>query len=258
MQKLTWAVTEKLSNDDFLGGQVTVWQPLKGYRAGVDPVLLAAAVPAKSGQTVLELGCGAGVASLCLAARVKGLRLTGVELQDSYAGLAKRNAQDNGADFEVITTDLRQLPAALRQLRFDHVMMNPPYFERAKGSAAADAGRDIALGGETPLSDWITTGARRLGPRGYLTVIQRIERLPEVLSLVGARLGAIKILPITGRSNKPPNLFILQARQEGRAPFRLLPPLVMHEGPAHIGDFDSYTDEVSSILRGGAALAALQ
>ncbi|MEY2961347.1 MAG: hypothetical protein RLZ60_1177, partial [Pseudomonadota bacterium] len=55
-----------LSCDNFLNGKVRVWQPINGYRAGVDPVLLAAAVPAKSGQTVLELGCGVGTASLCL------------------------------------------------------------------------------------------------------------------------------------------------------------------------------------------------
>ena len=64
--------------DGFLGGRVQAWQPAAGYRAGVDAVLLAAAVPARPGDTALELGAGAGVASLCLATRVPGLSVTAV------------------------------------------------------------------------------------------------------------------------------------------------------------------------------------
>ena len=91
-----------LTCNDFLGGRVRLYQPVKGYRAGVDPVLLAAAVPARAGDHVLELGCGAGQALLCLAARVPGLRLTGVELQAAYADLARRNGALNGQGVHVI------------------------------------------------------------------------------------------------------------------------------------------------------------
>ena len=254
MLKLISAVTNALTEDDFLGGRLRIRQPAKGYRAGVDPVLLAAAVPARPGQSVLELGCGVGVASLCLAARVQGLTLTGVEVQEDYATLAQQNGAANGADFTVVKADLRALPADLRQMRFDHVMMNPPYFDRAQGSAAVDTGRDIALGGDTPLADWIITGAKRIGPRGYLTLIQRMERLPEVLSALEGRLGAIKLCPIMGRAGKAPELFLLQARQEGRAPFRMMAPLIMHDGSAHDGDRESYSAQVAAVLRDGADL----
>jgi tRNA1(Val) A37 N6-methylase TrmN6 len=257
MVKSTWAVTDGLTHDDFLGGQVKVWQPRKGYRAGVDPVMLAASIPAKSGQSVLELGCGVGVASLCLSARVSGLTLTGVELQADYANLAARNATANASPLEIICADLRHLPADLRQKRFDHVIMNPPYFDRAQGTAADDLGRDLALGGDTPLRDWLDVGARRVGPRGYLTIIQRMERLPEVLSALEGRLGAFIVRPIAGREGRAPELFLLQARQEGRAAFRMAPTLVMHEGLAHAGDQESYTDLVGRILRHGAELPIL-
>lgn len=250
-------MTENLTQDDFLGGQLKIWQPKIGYRAGVDPVILAASVPAKSGDTVLELGCGVGVASLCLAARVAGVKITGVELQDRYAALARRNGRENNAVFDVITADLRHLPADLRQERFSHVIMNPPYFDRTASTAADDPGRDIAFGGDTPLGDWITTGAKRVGPRGYLTLIQRMERLPEVLSAIEGKLGAIIVRPIAGRNGRAPELFILQARQEGRAAFRMGPALVMHSGAHHVADADSYTPEVSAVLRNGANLPIL-
>lgn len=257
MARLIWDVTDDLTQDDFLGGKIKVWQPRKGYRAGVDPVILAASVPAKAGQTVLELGCGVGVASLCLAFRVSGLKLTGVEVQPDYARLAKRNGAENNFPFEVITADLRALPADLRQRRFDHVIMNPPYFNRTAGTASDDAGKDIAFGGDTPLHDWIDVAARRVGPRGYLTVIQRMERLPEVLEALTGRLGSFILRPIAGRTARAPELFLLQARQEGKTPFRMAPALIMHEGDSHAGDQESYTPAVSAALRSGAELPIL-
>ncbi len=248
------AVTDELTCDDFLGGLVTVQQPRKGYRAGVDPVLLAASIDAKPGQKVLELGCGVGVASLCLAARVPGLLIAGVEVQEPYAALGRANAVRNNAPLQIVTADLRKLPDAIRQQRFDHVIMNPPYFDRSAGNASADGGRDVAMGGDTPLADWLDIGARRVGPRGYLTVIQRMERLPEVIGILQGRLGAMVLLPIAGRAAKPPELFILRARQEGRAPFRMAPPLIMHEGERHTEDVESYRPQVRDILRNAAAL----
>ncbi|WP_439154365.1 tRNA1(Val) (adenine(37)-N6)-methyltransferase [Yoonia sp.] len=254
MEISTLAVTDDVTCDDFLGGRVRVWQPRRGYRAGVDPVVLAAAVMARPGQSVLELGCGVGVASLCLAARVPELTLTGVELQPDYADLARRNATENAALFDVVTADLRALPADLRQKRFDHVIMNPPYFDRRTGTAASDHGRDTALGGDTPLTDWLDIAARRIGPRGYLTLIQRMERLPEVLTALTGRLGSLVVCPIAGRANRPPELFLLQARQEGRAAFRMVPAQVMHTGDAHQGDVESYTPAIGKVLRNGASL----
>lgn len=250
-------MTEDLTHDAFLGGRLQIWQPRTGYRAGTDPVLLAAVVGAKPGQSVLELGCGVGVASLCLGSRVSGLALTGVELQPGYAILAARNATENDLPLEVHTADLRAMPTALRQKRFDHVIMNPPYFEPALGSASEDEGRDIALRGETPLADWLDAGMRRLAPKGYLTLIQRVERLPEVLAQFDGRVGSLVVRPVAGRSNRPSELFLLQARQGGRAPFRMAATLVMHDGPSHTGDSENYAQEARDVLRNGASLPIL-
>ncbi|SDX14898.1 tRNA1(Val) A37 N6-methylase TrmN6 [Ruegeria halocynthiae] len=244
----------ELTCNDFLGGRVRLWQPRAGYRAGVDPVLLAASVPASEGQSVLELGCGAGAAVLCLMARVAQLRATGIELQPAYAELARRNAAQNHVSLSVIEANLSALPEELRHAQFDHVIANPPYYRPGAHSPATDQGRRVALGEDTPLVEWIDVAARRLTPRGYLHMIQKADRLPDMLSACATRLGSVEILPLSPRVGRSAELMILRARKGGRAAFRLHAPLVMHEGDRHLCDGESYCADVSAILRDGAAL----
>ncbi len=119
------------SDDTLLGGRVRLRQPLDGYRVAIDPVLLAAAVPAAR-KTVLDIGCGIGAASLCLAARVPGCRIAGIERERELARLARDNiaANDLAARRSVIAGDLLHRPAALEPGSFTHVMANPPFLER--------------------------------------------------------------------------------------------------------------------------------
>lgn len=241
-----------LTRDVFLGGRLAIWQPREGYRAATDPILLAAAVPAQPGQSVLELGCGAGVALLSLGRRVEGLRLDGIERQALYADLARRNAAENGLAATVTGADLTALPAELRR-GFDHVIANPPYY-RPGSPAARDQGRDAALREETPLSDWIEAGLKRVKPGGYLTMIHLAERLPEILSPLLGRAG-LTVRPITARQGRAAGRVLVQARKGARSPFRLLAPLVMHAGADHGQDGDDFTPEATSLLRDGQALA---
>lgn len=240
---------EPLTLDHILGGRVALWQPVQGYRAGVDPVFLAASVDAQPGQSVLDLGCGAGAAALCLGARVPGLRLAGLERQALYADLARRNAVENAQTFEVHQGDLATMPEALKQQRFDHVIANPPYFRRDQSVAAGNAAREGAHGEDTPLADWVRAAARRCAPRGYVTFIQRIERLPALLAAFESCLGSLVLLPLIPREGRDPQLFLLQGRKEGRAAFRLCPGLVVHKGSAHTRDADDYSVDATAILR---------
>ncbi len=245
---------DALSVDAYLGGRLHLAQPLVGYRAGIDPVLLAASVPAASGQSVLELGCGVGAALFCLGARVSGLTLTGVERQADYADLARRNSEDNTLPARIVTADLAELPGDLRQERFDHILANPPYLRVESRSPARDAGREAALGEVTPLSSWIKVAARRLAPEGQFHMIHRADRVPDILSALQGRLGSVELKPLAPRQGRPARLVLIRARKGGRAGFRLHAPLILHAGARHVADGEDYTGPVRAILREAAPL----
>lgn len=247
-------VEDALTCDAFLGGRIKIWQPSNGYRAGVDPVFLAAAVPARAGQSVLDLGCGAGVAMLCLAARVPILELTGVERQAAYAALARRNAKANGIASNIICADLADLPPDIRKQRFDHVIANPPYFRPRDGSPANDMGREHALREATSLGLWIDTATRRLAPKGFLTFILRADRLPDILAMLDNRLGDITVYPLVPRSGRDATRVIISARKGTAGTFRLAHATVLHQGETHETDGEDYTPSIRAVLRDGAAL----
>jgi tRNA1Val (adenine37-N6)-methyltransferase len=244
-----------LTQDAFLCGKLQLWQPRQGYRAATDPVLLAAACFARAGQSVLDLGCGVGAAALCLGRRVPDLALFGLELQPDYADLARRNAIENAIPLQVVTGDLTHMPSDLRR-DFDHVIANPPYYP--KGSTPSpNAGRATALQvGETPLGLWVQAATRRLAPGGWLTLICGADGLPEVLGALGEKMGSASVLPLAPRAGKPALRILLRARKTARGPFQLLAPFVLHDGPAHTGDRESYTAQANAVLREGGDLSA--
>jgi tRNA1(Val) A37 N6-methylase TrmN6 len=246
---------DDLTDDAFLGGRLHLWQPRRGYRAATDPVFLAAACAAEPGQSVLDLGCGAGAAALCLGVRVPGLRLNGVEVQPDYADLARRNAARAGLDLELAICSITALPAVLRR-DFDHVITNPPYYP-SSGSPAQDDGRDKALREEIGLADWTDTAVRRVRPGGWLTMVLRADRLGDALSALGPRMGSVAILPIAARQGREAGRVILRARKGGRAALRLLAPFITHDHDSHPGDRDHHSAQAEAVLRHAGGLSRL-
>lgn len=230
--------------DTFLDGRVRVTQPETGFRAGLDAVMLAASIPASKGLAALELGSGAGTASLCLAARVPGLALTGVEINDSLVTLAKANAEANRADVRFVAADIFHLPPELKR-DFDHVFCNPPF--HGEGLASPDAIRATALMDEGKLRDWLKLGLQRTVSGGYFTAILRADRLPEALAALPER--GVCVLPLWPKAGEAAKRVIVQARKGSRAPFALLPGLILHQ---ENGD---WTNESQAVLRRGEALA---
>ena len=230
--------------DTFLDGRVRVAQPDTGFRAGLDAVMLAASVPARSGETALELGSGVGTVSLCLAARVPGVVTIGVEQDADLVRLAGENAAANGVDARFIAADIFALPTELKR-DFDQVFCNPPF--HGEGQVSPDAARARALMDGGRLSDWLKLGLQRTVSGGYFTAILRADRLNEALAALPDR--GTCAFPLWPHAGEAPKRVIVQARKGSSAPFALLPGLVLHSADG------GWTTESDAILRRGEALA---
>jgi tRNA1(Val) A37 N6-methylase TrmN6 len=244
------------SADDFLGGRISILQPRHGHRAGSDAVFLAAAVPARTGQSVLDAGAGVGVAGLCLLVRVARLHVTGLEIDAELCALAKSNATHNGfADrLKVINADVTAPVKALRDAgltrnSYDQVMANPPFHAEGAVRAAPDAARAAAhVMGHGQLAVWIRFLTAMAAPKAQLTLIHRLECLGELLGLLRGRFGDVAVFPLFPRPNEPATRIIVQGRKGSRASPRLLPGLILHEPSG------AYTAEAEAVLRGGEPL----
>ncbi|HMA14445.1 MAG: tRNA1(Val) (adenine(37)-N6)-methyltransferase [Bacteroidota bacterium] len=239
------------TEDAFLGGRLRLRQPAAGYRAAIDPVLLAAAVPAAAGERVADLGCGVGTAGLCLLARVSGATVAGLELQPGLAALAQQNAEANGfADrLTVAQGDVARPPSGFAAGRFDHVMLNPPYLDPGAVRAPALELRRLAtVEGEPPLETWLTQALALLCPRGCLTVIHRADRLDRLLAALAGRCGDLVVFPLWPRPGEAAKRVLVQGRKGTGAPLRLLPGLALHEAGG------AYTAAAEAVLRDAAAL----
>jgi tRNA1(Val) A37 N6-methylase TrmN6 len=239
------------SEDSLLDGAIRLRQPSAGYRAAIDPVFLAAAVPAGAGETVLDAGCGAGAASLCLAKRVPDCRITGIEAQRDLVRLANDNAALNGfADRIVIMAgDILRPPPRLEPGSFSHVMANPPYLAADAGTPPPDAGKATAtLEGAADLAAWLRFALSAVQPKGTVTFIHRADRMEQLLAQLSQRAGEIVVFPLWPGQNKPAKRIIVRARKGVATPTRLTPGLVLHEADGR------YTAAADAVLRQGAAL----
>ena len=245
------AVPTGLSEDTFLDGTVTLRQPEEGYRAAIDPVFLAAAVDARAGDRVLEAGTGHGAAAICLARRVPGCSVTGIEIRPDLVRLANDNARlnDLAANVQVMVGDLvRPLPR-IAAGGFDHVMANPPFLEAGQADVSPDAGRAAAnVEGDAGLADWIDFLLRMARTKGTITLIHRADRLDDILALLRGKAGETVVFPLWPKQATAAKRILVRARKGIRTPLTVSPGLVLHQ------EDGTYTEQADAILRGGPCL----
>jgi tRNA1(Val) A37 N6-methylase TrmN6 len=236
-------LTETL--DDFLGGRIKLAQPSDGYRAGIDPIFLAASIHPKPQDKILEIGSGVGVACLSLAFRCPEAQIVGLELQPHLTQLAQTNVRDNNLEdrVEMINGDLNSPPSLLKTHSFDQIMTNPPYFEEKRVKISPIQGRAQANTETMDLGAWINGCFKFLKPKGIFTMIHRAERLSEICAHLGTKAGDLVIYPLWPGPHKAARRVIIQGRKNAGGELRLTPGIILH------GDTEKYTPEAEAVLR---------
>ena len=261
----------KTTATHLLGGRVKLMQPKTGYRIGMDGALLAAACASlPKVKTALELGCGVGGALLSLKMRRPALALTGIEREPDYAALARKNIRLNDlSDVTIIEGDIGQgykaplsSPALAGEVagevppegakhppRFDLVFSNPPYFDDPATLRAPHEAKRPAWIADDGLNAWLDFAQSAVVDQGHIVFIHRADRLADILGGLSKKCGSFVIRPIQPFVGKEAKRVLVRAQRLGKAPLRLLPPLILHDNGAR-----KHTPEVESILRGEAEL----
>ena len=228
-----------VTHGTLLGGRVRYVQFRTGYRTGIEPVLLAAAVPAQAGQRVLEAGTGAGAGLLCLLRRVAGVTGTGIELDPELADLARQNVIANDLPATIHTGTVAE---ASSLGSFDHVFANPPWHDQA-GTAPADARRALATHrARNGLGEWTGALSKCLGRHGTLTLALPAAHVAEAIALLyEAGLKRVTIIPLWPGRGVEAKVVLLQGGF-GREQSRIAAGLTLHE-------HGRYTEAAEAVLR---------
>ncbi len=238
------------SEDYLLDKRIKVLQPINGYRASTDAVLLSAAViNVKKGDTILDVGSGTGAISLCLAERYKtrGVNITGLELQEELAELSNQSAKLNGFDFlhfELVDIFKNKLP----RCSFTHVISNPPYSDHDmpspyQGKSTAHNFKDVSL------KDWISLMIKMIKPQGYFYMVNRAEALDDIIAAIHGKLGGIEVIPLYSKNGQAAKRVIVRARKDSKAPLSIHSGIIIHQ------DNGEYGETARKILRDGDILA---
>jgi len=227
-----------------LNERVRLLQYRSGLRAGLDAVMLAAAVPAKAGEKVLDLGCGTGAAGFCVAARVPGIHLTGFDIQGDLINLAKRSAALNNRECEFMIGDVRD-KTALPVDHFDHALCNPPYNQAGTWYDTPDQTRSKQLGkkeGDAGLMDWVDCLQRVVKPQGSVAMIHRADHADKIIQALGTRFGGMEIRPLHPHAGEPANRIIIRCLKNRKS------PAVFHAGIILHAQDGLWTGEAKAIL----------
>jgi len=233
-----------------------VSQPARGFRAGLDSVLLGAAV-AEGRKSLLDLGCGVGTAALVALVHDADLVATLAEQNTDMVALAKANLTDNGLSdrARVVAADVIG-PAAERRAGgivdngFGCVIANPPFFADGGGTVAADAGRAGARHMDTAALDlWIKTAAGAAAAGAAVIFIYPAASLSPLLAGFARRFGAVTVLPLTPRDGEAASRVLVRGIKGSRAPLTLLASRALHEAEGR-----AFRPEFDAIFRGAARL----
>jgi tRNA1(Val) A37 N6-methylase TrmN6 len=208
-----------------LNGRVKLLQQAGGLRASTDTVLLAAAVDMKPTDTILDMGCATGGVGLCVLERlnIPYTQLTGVDIQSNLIDLAQQNA----ADATYICGDVTDT-SLFDDQQFDHIVMNPPYFETGKKQSNPDEMRDLAFNTDN-FEGWMKSALRWVKHGGSVNIIHKADALDDILNFAAGRFGDIQIWPVYSNPSKSAIRVLVSMKRNRKSPMVVNPPVFLFD-----------------------------
>lgn len=230
--------------DDLQNGFYVIQNPEK-FCFGMDAVLLSGFANIRKNETVLDMGTGTGIIPILLKSKGKGGYLTGLEIQEECADMARRSVRYNSleSDIDIICGDIKEAAATFGAASFDVVTSNPPYMIGQHGiqnpyMAKAIARHEILC----TLEDVVSQAANVLKDRGRFFMVHRPFRLAEIFQvLMKYKLEPKRMQLVYPYVNKEPNMVLIEARKGCNSRISVEPPLIVYEKPG------TYTKEILEI-----------
>ncbi len=246
--------------DAFHRGKFWLVQPKgTGHRAGMDAMILAAAVPSNFAGEAADFGAGAGAAGLALAARCPEARVVLVEKAPEMVAFAQLSlayphnreiaARARLLEADVVLTGKQRVAAGLADNAFDFVIMNPPFNAGADRATPDSLKRTAHVMEDGLFEAWLRSAAAVVKPRGALAVIARPSSMSDILAALAGRFGGTQIMPIHPAANRPAIRILVRAVKGSRGGLSFEPPLILHENGS-----DRFTARADDICNGRASL----
>ena len=197
-------MSEKQEIFTMLGGRIRLYRGT--YNPTSDAAWLAAFAADTNAKTVLDVGVGTGGAILCLMTNLNIKNATGIDTSETMLNACAKNAKLNERDIELINADIMNWRTART---FDMVITNPPYFRGTPANHNAHHNTDIVK--------WTKRSVARVKPHGTFCTIVDVAVASDVIAVLDAVCGDIKIFPLFSTKHTAERV-IIRARVGSRGP----------------------------------------
>lgn len=238
-------MSERIDDTGFGGIKIT--QDTDSFCYGIDAVLVSDFAARGSHRNYIDLGTNNGIIPLLLSVLTDADAISGIEIQEPAVELAVRNVENNGLGgrVEIRHCDVLDVREHFAKGSFEAVVTNPPYFRKGSGIVNRDKPLQVCRHETTAeLRDFIQAAAWLLGDRGALYMIHRPDRLADIIWCCReAGLEPKYLRFVSPRTDRAPNLLLIECRKNGGVELKLMDPLAVYD------DNGDYSDEIKEIYR---------
>ena len=221
--------------DDLQRNGYRIIQNSEKFCFGMDAVLLSGFARVKTGARVLDMGTGTGIIPILLEGKTKAAHLTGLEIQEESADMARRSILLNHLEkkIDIVTGDIKEAGNLFQAASFDVITCNPPYMIGQHGIANPDTPKAIARHEVLcTLEDVVKNAALLLKPGGYFFMVHRPFRLAEIITMMTKyKLEPKRMQLVHPYVDKEPNMVLIEATKGGKSRMTVEKPLIVYDAP---------------------------